>query len=76
MTAIVELSNNSKVLSFFNEMTLVVDDYTAVLPVIWSDNYISLLPNETKTIEVKVMKNSLKGKEPKIVFNTINTIIE
>jgi exo-1,4-beta-D-glucosaminidase len=76
ITATIELSNSSKVLSFFNEVTLVIDENTAVLPVIWSDNYISLLPNETKTIEVKVMKSSLNEKEPKIVFNTVNTVIE
>lgn len=55
----VELKNESQVISFFNEMTVVVDENTAVLPVIWSDNYISLLPNETKKVEVKVLKLSL-----------------
>ncbi len=72
----VQLKNNSSVVSFFSETTLVIDENTAVLPVLWSDNYITLLPNETKTIEVKVSKSQLKGKTPKIVFNTINTTIK
>jgi exo-1,4-beta-D-glucosaminidase len=76
VVAKVKLTNNSNVISFFNELTLVIDNSTAVLPVIWSDNYISLLPNEIKTIEVKVLKNSVDGKKPKIVFNTINTKIK
>ena len=57
-------------------MTLVIDENTAVLPVIWSDNYISLLPGESKIVEVKVLKSSLNGKKPKIVFNTINTKVK
>ena len=72
----VQLVNNSNVISFFNEITLVIDKNKTVLPVIWSDNYISLLPKEEKVLHVKVLKCSLDDKEPKIVFNTINSSVE
>ena len=35
-----------------------------VLPVFWSDNYISLLPGETKTLEVRVSTEQLAGQKP------------
>jgi len=35
-----------------------------VLPVFWSDNYFSLLPGETKTLEVRVSTEQLAGQKP------------
>ncbi|MDB4835092.1 glycoside hydrolase family 2 [Cyclobacteriaceae bacterium] len=51
-TGEVEVINSASVISFFNEFT-VLDKATGkpVLPVTWSDNYISLLPNQSKTIK-------------------------
>ena len=70
------LTNNSEVVSFFNEMTLVDNEGAPVLPVIWSDNYISLLPNEEKIVEVKILKSTIKDISPQVVFNTINSSIK
>jgi exo-1,4-beta-D-glucosaminidase len=35
-----------------------------VLPVFWSDNYISLLPGETQTLEVRISTKHLSGQKP------------
>ena len=37
-----------------------------ILPVFWSDNYISLLPGETQTLEVRVATKNLSGQKPVI----------
>ncbi|MFY0600505.1 MAG: hypothetical protein JXR03_12610 [Cyclobacteriaceae bacterium] len=50
-----DLKNNSKKLAFFNRCRLVHKSKgTELLPSYWSDNYISLLPGESRHLEVKV----------------------
>jgi len=49
-----KLSNTSKVLAFGIELQLINKATNKpILPVYWSDNYISLLPSESREIEVK-----------------------
>jgi hypothetical protein len=49
----VELTNPAEVASLENKFTLVdAKDKSRILPAYYSDNYISLLPGETRTIEV------------------------
>jgi len=58
----VSLTNNSNKLAFFIE--LVMSDQSTgatVLPTFWEDNYISLLPGETKKMNGYVYKKDLKG---------------
>src|SRR5882724_1678483 len=43
-----------------------------VLPVYYSDNYISLVPNETKTITIESAQSDLKGEKPLIVIDGWN----
>lgn len=52
--ATVTLKNNSQQIAFFMEMR-VVDAQTqqTLLPVFWSDNYVSLLPGETKVFKAE-----------------------
>jgi len=47
----VELANHSDRIAFFIEL-LLTDDRTAepVVPIFWQDNYVTLLPNETRTL--------------------------
>ena len=47
----VELANRSDKIAFFIEL-LLTDEHTGepIVPVFWQDNYVSLLPNETKTL--------------------------
>ena len=68
------LKNTSDKISFFNEFTVVDEIEQPILPVKWSDNYISLLPGESKTLTVFV--NNSQHENIDIVFNGINSIIK
>jgi len=37
-----------------------------VLPVFWSDNYMSLLPGETQTLDVRIFTEHLSGQTPAV----------
>ncbi len=46
-----------------------------VLPVYYSDNYISLVPNETKTITIEADQKALKGEDALVVLDGWNTAV-
>jgi hypothetical protein len=46
-----------------------------VLPVYYSDNYVSLVPNETKTITIEAALNDFKGENALVVFDGWNIIV-
>jgi len=61
--------NKSSFISFFNEFQLFdKEQKDNIVPITWSDNYFSLLPYETKTIEVSFPT----GKEPLIQLQSVN----
>jgi len=43
-----------------------------VLPVYYSDNYVSLLPNETRTITIEAATSDLRGEDALIVVDGWN----
>ena len=43
-----------------------------VLPVYYSDNYVSLLPNETRTITIEAATSDLKGDDALVVVDGWN----
>jgi hypothetical protein len=43
-----------------------------VLPVYYSDNYVSLVPNESKTISIEAAAADLKGDSPLVVVDGWN----
>ena len=47
-----------------------------VLPVYYSDNYVSLLPGEIKTITIEAAKKDLQGDEPKVFMDGWNVQAE
>ena len=56
-----ELINKSKHVSFANRLRLVEGKKKeAVLPVIWSDNYVTLMPGEKKVITIEMPDNTGK----------------
>ena len=59
----VKLTNDSDKLAFFLELELANEATgSAILPVFWSDNYVSLLPGESKVLTVKCFeKDAGKG---------------
>ena len=52
---VVELANRGDTVAFFIEL-LLLDSKTGepLVPVFWQDNYVSLLPNETKVVSATV----------------------
>ncbi|MGK0138577.1 MAG: exo-1,4-beta-D-glucosaminidase [Algoriphagus sp.] len=70
---ILKLTNPSKEIAFFIEAELINSDSQAtVVPVFWSDNYVSILPKETKTLTVKCYKKDAGFKEPEIRIKGYN----
>jgi exo-1,4-beta-D-glucosaminidase len=53
----VELKNKSNKIAFFIEMQVNNKDKNeSILPVFWNDNYVTLLPNETRVYTAKIAK--------------------
>jgi hypothetical protein len=46
-----------------------------VLPVFYSDNYVSLIPNETKTITIEAALNDFKGENALVVVDGWNVTV-
>jgi len=63
----VTVTNPTRQLAFFVRAVLEnMADRTEVLPVFWSDNYISLLPGESQILEVRVLTKHISGQIPVI----------
>ncbi|HVJ19370.1 MAG TPA: hypothetical protein VM686_28315 [Polyangiaceae bacterium] len=54
----IELVNDASTLAFFTRLRLLQGD-EEVLPVFWSDNFVSLLPGETLTLEARIPRAEL-----------------
>jgi exo-1,4-beta-D-glucosaminidase len=69
----VTLENNSDKIAFFVH-TDIVDSNTGevIAPVLWSDNYVSLLPGEIKDLKANIKSDLLKGKNTKLVIDGYN----
>jgi len=57
----VTLTNTGKTLAFFVRMQVVGNDGEEALPVRWSDNYVSLLPGESRTYLAQYRPSDLHG---------------
>jgi exo-1,4-beta-D-glucosaminidase len=67
------LKNPGKAISFFTEIVLEKKAAGApILPQFLSDNYISLLPGETKTVVIKYHLKDLEGDQPVVKIQGIN----
>ena len=67
----VALSNTSNKISFFNQLTLESSKTgQAITPVYWQDNYISLLPHQTKTLIVSFEDNNITPKISVLPWNS------
>ncbi|MBB5284109.1 exo-1,4-beta-D-glucosaminidase [Rhabdobacter roseus] len=70
---VVTLTNPSDRLAFFVELELAQGTSgPAILPVFWSDNYVSLLPGETKTVTVRCYQQDADNKEPSVRIKGYN----
>lgn len=69
----VKIKNSSDYVSFFNNLKIKDQNDEMICPAFWSDNYISLLPHEEKTIECKVNKLDVENKKLKLETQGWNT---
>ena len=61
----VTLTNPGKALAFFIRLQVKAGaDGDEVLPVEWSDNYVSLLPGETRVLTADYSERDLQGRQP------------
>ena len=69
----VTLKNKSDKIAFFIN-SAINDKNTGetILPVIWSDNYISLLPGETRVLKARINNSKLEGKNTELAIDGYN----
>jgi exo-1,4-beta-D-glucosaminidase len=61
----VKLSNPSDKIAFLIELSIMGDTSgKSIVPVLWDDNYISLVPKESRTVKVTFPASALKGEKP------------
>jgi exo-1,4-beta-D-glucosaminidase len=69
----VTLTNSSDKLAFFLELQLNRgDSKEPVAPVFWDDNYLSLLPGESRTVTVRFADADLRGAQPTVALTGWN----
>lgn len=71
--AAVTLVNTSDRIAFGLELNVVDAKGKPLLPVLWDDNYLSLLPGERRRIRVRLPGADLQGQTPRITLNGWNT---
>jgi exo-1,4-beta-D-glucosaminidase len=62
----VTLSNPGKSIAFFTRLQVVGRGGEEALPVFWSDNYVSLLPGETRVLTASYATRDLHGAPPRV----------
>jgi len=71
-TTTVTLKNPTKAIAFFLRLQVTGRDGEEVLPVEWEDNYVSLLPGETRTLTARYNVRDLGGSHPTVVVTGWN----
>jgi len=72
-TTTVDLKNDSSQIAFFNELSVCgTKSGETVLPVFWEDNYISLLPGESRTVQATFAIEDLGDDQPVLKLNGWN----
>ncbi|MEO8621325.1 MAG: glycoside hydrolase family 2 protein, partial [bacterium] len=70
-SARVTLTNPGKTLAFFVRLQVVGSDGEEALPVLWEDNYVTLLPGETRVITARWAAKDVRG-TPRLVTSGWN----
>jgi exo-1,4-beta-D-glucosaminidase len=71
-TARVTLKNPTKAIAFFLRLQLTGRGGEEALPVLWEDNYVSLLPGETRVLTATYNVRDLRGVSPHVVVTGWN----
>jgi len=75
----ITLTNNSNVPALMIRLNLKGDDGEQILPVIYSDNYLHLMPGESRTIDIEWKAEDARGAKPIVEITGMNmpkTMIE
>ncbi len=69
----VTITNNVRFIAFFVHFAI-KDKNTGktILPVLWSDNYVSLLPDERRVLTATIKNRDLKNRKPQLVVDGYN----
>jgi len=68
-----ELTNNSKAPALMVKLKVTAEKTKErILPVIFSDNFVSIMPGEKKTVNIEVNGFDAKGEKPEIEIEGIN----
>ncbi len=69
----VTLKNPTQKVAFFIELKVIGDKTgRTILPVLWDDNYVSLLPGETKQLSARFSLENLNGEKPTLMYSGWN----
>jgi exo-1,4-beta-D-glucosaminidase len=69
----VSLENPSDRIAFFVELSVVgADSGQLAAPILWSDNYVSLLPGERREVWASIPGHALEGESPELRFQGPN----
>jgi exo-1,4-beta-D-glucosaminidase len=68
----VTLRNTGKTLAFFMRLQLMKSHDEEVLPVLWQDNYVSLMPGERRVLTVTWNPKDAGGTAPYVVLSGSN----
>ena len=71
-TTTVTLKNPTKAIAFFLRLQVTGKGGEEALPVFWEDNYVTLLPGETRTLTAKYNVWDLGGSPPRVVVTGWN----
>jgi len=77
-TARVTLRNLGRSIAFFMRLQVTGRDGEEALPVLWEDNYLSLLPGETRVVTANYRVRDLGGAPPRLVvtgWNVRRTVV-
>jgi exo-1,4-beta-D-glucosaminidase len=70
---VVDLSNASDRIAFFVELAVVGSaSGRLAAPILWSDNYVSLLPGESRRVSAEIPAHALDGETPRFVYSGVN----
>jgi hypothetical protein len=74
-TISVSLKNTEKQLALMIRLKVLQSESgKRVLPIFYSDNYISLVPGESRTISIEFKNKNLEGEKPKLMVEGWNII--
>ena len=71
-TARVTLKNPGQSIAFFLRLQVTGRGDEEALPVLWEDNYVSLLPGETRVVTANYRVRDLGGAAPRVVVTGWN----